>query len=168
MTHPDIFYEPSEGEKSGLSHDPFKSFYQVALSNLLEQQSPLSNWSAKSTPFWIQGDSLVGHSNIVVGRVVAIHVKGEYITPDGRVDVLKAAPLARLGYHQYTAIREVFDIKLPFIYNDNVSGNTLGGEKGASDAELYTTKDNRPLEEKQQEELEHIQASTIKRNWRQA
>lgn len=31
----------------------------------------------------IQGDSLVGHSDIVVGRVVAIHVKGEYITPDG-------------------------------------------------------------------------------------
>lgn len=31
----------------------------------------------------IMGDSLVGHSDIVIGRVVAIHVKGEYITPDG-------------------------------------------------------------------------------------
>ena len=31
----------------------------------------------------IQGDSLVGHSDIVIGRVVAIHVKGEYITADG-------------------------------------------------------------------------------------
>jgi flavin reductase (DIM6/NTAB) family NADH-FMN oxidoreductase RutF len=31
----------------------------------------------------IQGDSLVGHSDIVIGRVVAIHVKGEYITPEG-------------------------------------------------------------------------------------
>jgi len=31
----------------------------------------------------VTGDSLVGHSDIVIGRVVAIHVKGEYITPDG-------------------------------------------------------------------------------------
>jgi len=31
----------------------------------------------------IHGNSLVGHSDIVIGRVVAIHVKGEYITPDG-------------------------------------------------------------------------------------
>lgn len=26
MTHPDVFYEPPKGEKSGLPHDPFKSF----------------------------------------------------------------------------------------------------------------------------------------------
>lgn len=31
----------------------------------------------------IHGESLVGHSDIVIGRVVAIHVKGEYVTPDG-------------------------------------------------------------------------------------
>ena len=31
----------------------------------------------------VHGNSLVGHSDIVIGRVVAIHVKGEYITPDG-------------------------------------------------------------------------------------
>jgi flavin reductase (DIM6/NTAB) family NADH-FMN oxidoreductase RutF len=26
MAHPDLFYEPPKGEKSGLPHDPFKSF----------------------------------------------------------------------------------------------------------------------------------------------
>lgn len=26
MAHPDIYYEPPKGEKSGLAHDPFKSF----------------------------------------------------------------------------------------------------------------------------------------------
>lgn len=31
----------------------------------------------------IQGDSLVGHSDIVVGRVVGIHVRGEFITEEG-------------------------------------------------------------------------------------
>lgn len=31
----------------------------------------------------VTGNSLVGHSDIVIGRVVGIHVKGEYITSDG-------------------------------------------------------------------------------------
>ncbi|KAN0073987.1 hypothetical protein V8E54_007924 [Elaphomyces granulatus] len=75
----------------------------------------------------ITGNSLVGHSDIVIGRVVAIHVKGEYITPDGLFDVLKAAPLARLGYHQYTAINNVFDMQMPFMPDDHVSGNVLAG-----------------------------------------
>lgn len=52
-------------------------------------------------------------------------------------------------------------MKMPFMYNDTVSGNTLGGEKGASDAELYATKDNRPLEEKQREELERMQGLSL-------
>ncbi|ESZ95800.1 hypothetical protein SBOR_3817 [Sclerotinia borealis F-4128] len=75
----------------------------------------------------IAGDSLVGHSDIVIGRVVGIHVRGEYITPNGLFDVLKAAPLARLGYHQYTAINNIFDMDMPFMPDDHVSGNTLGG-----------------------------------------
>ena len=100
----------------------------------------------------IQGDSLVGHSDIVIGRVVGIHVKGEYITPDGvskpfyswhmfqfqhftnqifqLFDVLKAAPLARLGYHQYTAINNIFEMKMPFMPDDFVSGGVLSGSSG--------------------------------------
>ncbi|TGO92159.1 hypothetical protein BPOR_0009g00380 [Botrytis porri] len=75
----------------------------------------------------ITGDSLVGHSDIVIGRVVEIHIRGDFITGDGLFDVLKAAPLARLGYHQYTAINNVFEMEMPFMPDDHVSGNTLGG-----------------------------------------
>lgn len=42
-------------------------------------------------------------------------------------DVLKAAPLARLGYHQYTAINNIFEMDMPFMPDDHVSGNVLGG-----------------------------------------
>ena len=42
-------------------------------------------------------------------------------------DVLKAAPLARLGYHQYTAINNVFDMHMPFMPDDNVSRGVLAG-----------------------------------------
>lgn len=46
-------------------------------------ESPVTFECKTHSVIRIQGDSLVGHSDIVVGRVVAIHVKGEYITPDG-------------------------------------------------------------------------------------
>ncbi|KAM0156012.1 hypothetical protein ACHAPG_005521 [Botrytis cinerea] len=75
----------------------------------------------------INGDSLVGHSDIVIGRVVGIHSRGDFITGDGLFDVLKAAQLAKLGYHQYTAINNIFNMDMPFVPDDHVSGNTLGG-----------------------------------------
>lgn len=31
----------------------------------------------------IAGDSLVGHSDIVIGRVVGIHVRGDFVTDEG-------------------------------------------------------------------------------------
>jgi len=249
MTHPDIFYEPPKGEKSGLPHDPFKSFViprpigwisttsKEGIDNLapfsqfqnvsfdpptilfIGHQSPYKRrskdsvvnardtnefvWNmatyetrdavnASSLESWddefpianvtkaksrivrpprvaespvqfeckvhsilrIQGDSLVGHSDIVIGRVVAIHVKGEYITPDGLFDVLKASPLARLGYHQYTAITHTFDLKMPFMPDDNVSGNVLGGENSLTTDELYATEDPRSERERREEERE--------------
>jgi len=38
------------------------------------------------------GPHLVGNSDIVIGRVLGIHCKGEYITPDG----VNADPLPRI------------------------------------------------------------------------
>jgi hypothetical protein len=45
-------------------------------------------------------------------------------------DVLKAAPLARLGYHQYTHITQVWDMKMPFMSDDTRSGDVLAGSIG--------------------------------------
>jgi hypothetical protein len=67
---------------------------------------------------------------------------------------LKAAPLARLGYHQYTAITNVFDMHMPFMPDDNVSAGVLGGVMDVSDQQLYQTKDNRPDAERRAEEKE--------------
>lgn len=46
-------------------------------------------------------------------------------------------------------------MKMPFMHDDNVSGNILGGEKGISDAEVYSTMDRRPRAERLREEIEH-------------
>lgn len=73
------------------------------------------------------GPHWVGNSDIVIGRVLGIHIKGDYITPDGLFDVLKAAPIARLGYHQYTHIDKVWEMIIPSMPDDTVSGAVLGG-----------------------------------------
>ena len=46
----------------------------------------------------------------MIGHVIAIHIKDEFMTPEGRVDVLKIRPLARLGYYDYTSVESVFEM----------------------------------------------------------
>lgn len=43
---------------------------------------------------------------IIVGKVVGIHIKDDYITEDGLFDTAKAMPIARGGYHDYSVVRE--------------------------------------------------------------
>ncbi|KAF2100681.1 hypothetical protein NA57DRAFT_74279 [Rhizodiscina lignyota] len=79
------------------------------------------------------GPHLVGTSAIVVGRVLGIHVMlhgaWDLVLTDmlQLFDVLKAAPIARHGYHQYTHIDQVWDMHMPIMPDDTASGGVLGG-----------------------------------------
>src|SRR3954464_1579188 len=46
--------------------------------------------------------------HVVIGRVVGVHIRDDVITPEGKLDVLKIRPLARLGYHDYTTVDRGF------------------------------------------------------------
>ena len=48
--------------------------------------------------------------HVVIGRVVAVHIDDAFLTPDGRVDVLKMRPIARLGYNDYTSVDSLFQM----------------------------------------------------------
>ncbi len=61
----------------------------------------------------LPGNGTMGTVDIVIGRVAAIHIKDDAILPDGRIDVLKIRPIARLGYHDYTSIETVFQMAVP-------------------------------------------------------
>lgn len=52
-----------------------------------------------------------GAATIVIANVVGIHIRDDALTPDGRVDVARLKPLARLGYLDYTAVTSMFEIK---------------------------------------------------------
>jgi flavin reductase (DIM6/NTAB) family NADH-FMN oxidoreductase RutF len=49
--------------------------------------------------------------HVVIGRVLAVHIADEALTADGRIDVLKIRPIARLGYKDYAAIDAVFQME---------------------------------------------------------
>ncbi|NNE52435.1 MAG: flavin reductase family protein [Sulfitobacter sp.] len=54
-----------------------------------------------------------GEANYVVfGTVVGMHLRDNCIV-DGRFDVTRYEPLSRLGYRDYTRVREVFEIIRP-------------------------------------------------------
>ncbi len=55
----------------------------------------------------------VGAADVVIGRVVLVHVDDAYILPDGRVDIVKIRPLARLGYYDYTMVDSAFEMTIP-------------------------------------------------------
>ena len=42
--------------------------------------------------------------------------------------MLKAAPLARLGYHQWTSITKVFDLDMPTMPDDHLTSAVLSGQ----------------------------------------
>jgi flavin reductase (DIM6/NTAB) family NADH-FMN oxidoreductase RutF len=49
--------------------------------------------------------------HLVIGQVVAVHIDDAALTADGRVDLLKIRPIARLGYKDYTSIDTMFEME---------------------------------------------------------
>lgn len=61
----------------------------------------------------IPGRSAEGTVDVVFGRVLVVHIAPWALTPDGRVDVLKIRPIARMGYYDYTVVESAFEMIIP-------------------------------------------------------
>jgi len=48
--------------------------------------------------------------HVVIGRVVGVHIRDDVLTPEGKLDVVKIRPLARLGYFDYTTVDSAFTL----------------------------------------------------------
>jgi len=58
----------------------------------------------------LPGYGRVGTADIIIGKVVGIHIKDEFIMPDGKIDIVRIRPLARLGYSDYTSVEYAFEM----------------------------------------------------------
>ena len=61
----------------------------------------------------LPGDHIRSTVDMVIGLVVGIHIDERFITPDGKLDILKIRPIARLGYYDYTVIDSIFTMTIP-------------------------------------------------------
>lgn len=60
--------------------------------------------------------------DLVIGRVVAVHIDDAALGPDGVLDVVALRPIARLGYKDYSTVDAVF--RMPKRSSeDSLSGN---------------------------------------------
>lgn len=75
----------------------------------------------------LPGNSPVGGVDVVYGRVEQIHVDDAVITPEGKLDIARIAPLARMGYYDYTVVRDTFEMRIP-----GASGAEADGLEGRS------------------------------------
>ena len=60
------------------------------------------------TSLQLPGNTAVGTVDVLFGTVVAVHIADEYLRTDGRLDIERIRPLARMGYHDYTSVEQVF------------------------------------------------------------
>ena len=62
---------------------------------------------------------------MVYGEVVRIHIREDVVTPDGKLDIPKIRPIARMGYYDYCVVDSVFEMKIPNVdqsVNDGLEG----------------------------------------------
>jgi len=48
--------------------------------------------------------------DLIIGLVVGVHIKDEFIGEDGKIDIATIRPLARMGYSDYTTVDRVFEM----------------------------------------------------------
>lgn len=61
----------------------------------------------------LKGNSAVGSVDVVFAAVETIHIDDAVITADGKIDIAKVRPIARLGYFDYTVVSETFQMRVP-------------------------------------------------------
>lgn len=74
----------------------------------------------------LPGNPPMGTVDIVIGRVVGVHIDDEVLT-DGKLDVKKTEPIARCGYYDYAVVRETFEMVIP-----GMNEATLAGLEGST------------------------------------
>lgn len=77
------------------------------------EKSPIKFECRYHSTHRIPGDSPVGSIDIVFASVETIHVDDDAITADGRIDIPKIQPIARMGYFDYTVVRDTFEMRVP-------------------------------------------------------
>jgi len=100
--------EVDEFELAGVTKAP-----SIKIKPCRVAESPVQFECVHHQTLRLPGKGPMGTVDIVIGRVVLVHIKDEFIRPDGRLDILKIRPLGRLGYYDYTTVDSLFEMVIP-------------------------------------------------------
>jgi flavin reductase (DIM6/NTAB) family NADH-FMN oxidoreductase RutF len=68
------------------------------------------------------GNSNVGTIDVVFAQVERIHIDDSVVTPEGKLDIPKIRPIARMGYYDYTVVTETFEMRIPGASSEEADG----------------------------------------------
>jgi flavin reductase (DIM6/NTAB) family NADH-FMN oxidoreductase RutF len=77
----------------------------------------------------LPGTGTMGTVDIIIGQVVAVHIKDDVISQEGKIDILKIRPIGRLGYYDYAVIDNRFEMTIPGRNQDLCAGMEGAAEK---------------------------------------
>jgi flavin reductase (DIM6/NTAB) family NADH-FMN oxidoreductase RutF len=100
--------EVDEFELAGLTKAP-----SVRVKPCRVAESPIQFECHYHGTLRLPGKGPMGTVDVIIGRVVLIHIRDDIITPDGRIDLFRIRPLARLGYYDYTTVESIFEMVIP-------------------------------------------------------
>lgn len=72
-----------------------------------------------------------GIIDMVIAKVLEVHIADDVLTPEGKIDFLKIKPLGRMGYWDYTYVNEVFTMPVPGLTATQML--SFGGEHSKKD-----------------------------------
>jgi flavin reductase (DIM6/NTAB) family NADH-FMN oxidoreductase RutF len=78
-------------------------------------ESPLHMECKYHSTTRLPGRGAMGTVDIVFGEVVRLHIRDDVVLANGKLDIAKIAPIARLGYYDYCVVRETFEMVIPAI-----------------------------------------------------
>lgn len=116
MTANSVDSTVDEFEVAGLTKAP-----SVLVKPFRVAESPIQMECSYYTTLRLPGRGLEGSVDVIIGRVLAVHIADEVIRPDGKLDIVKIKPLARLGYADYTTVDHSFEM-LPLGNKDAIFG----------------------------------------------
>ena len=126
ITAQEVPPDVDEFELAGVGKAPSKMVkpYRV-------KESPVQYECRYHQTLRIRGKGVLGTVDVVIGEVLAVQIKDEFIMPSGKLDIIGMKPIGRLGYYDYTCVESVFEMVIPGSNED-----LRGGMEGEADKKI--------------------------------
>ena len=66
--------------------------------------------------------------HMVIAEVIGVHIRDDALNAEGKLDIARLRPLARLGYLDYTSVESVFTMEISDTGREGMRRRGMGGE----------------------------------------